>query len=368
MKKVCHITSVHQRYDVRIFQKMCVSLSASNYDVTLLVMDTLPNEVKSGVKIVSVGFHPKNRYDRLVNSRRHIFRQAIELDCDVYHLHDPELMPLASRLIKQKKKVIFDSHEDIPGQISEKSWIPKYLRKTVSCIYSIYEQHMLRKISGVIGARESDQKRFAQCCSHVTVITNYPIVHPLPSGIVKQTNAFSYAGGITKQWNHDIVLNALDHVNATYELMGKVEDDYLHMLQSKPSWSKVNFYGKVPFQDAQARILSSVAGIALLQYGANTNWHEGNLANTKLFECMLAEIPVICTDFTVWSQIINQYQCGLCIKPQDTQALIEAMQWILDHPSDAVQMGKRGRQAVEQVFNWSSQSDKLKMFYSSLFD
>ena len=54
MIKVCHVTSAHNRYDGRIFLKQCVSLANNDYDVTLLCCDTLPDEKKNNVNIVSV--------------------------------------------------------------------------------------------------------------------------------------------------------------------------------------------------------------------------------------------------------------------------------------------------------------------------
>lgn len=58
--KVCHVTSAHPRYDVRIFHKECKSLANNGYDVTLLVNDNLINESINGVKIVSTQMKPKN--------------------------------------------------------------------------------------------------------------------------------------------------------------------------------------------------------------------------------------------------------------------------------------------------------------------
>lgn len=52
--KVCHVTSVHQRYDTRIFHKECTSLAKAGYDVTLLVADNKEPEIRNGEKIISV--------------------------------------------------------------------------------------------------------------------------------------------------------------------------------------------------------------------------------------------------------------------------------------------------------------------------
>jgi hypothetical protein len=52
-----------------------------------------------------------------------VYRKALKTDADIYHLHDPELMPLGLLLKLQRKKVIYDVHENLPKQISIKHWI-----------------------------------------------------------------------------------------------------------------------------------------------------------------------------------------------------------------------------------------------------
>ena len=89
--KICHVTSSHNRYDGRIFEKECSSL-AKKYDVYLLCADTLPDETISNVKFRSINFKPKNRYERFFKVMGKIYKKAIELDCDIYHLHDSELL------------------------------------------------------------------------------------------------------------------------------------------------------------------------------------------------------------------------------------------------------------------------------------
>ena len=73
-----------------------------------------------------------------------VYLKAKALDCDVYHFHDPELLPYGIKLKKAGKKVIFDSHEDVSAQIKDKPWIPKIIRGLVSSIYKAYETHCFR--------------------------------------------------------------------------------------------------------------------------------------------------------------------------------------------------------------------------------
>ena len=54
MIKICHVTSVHPREDVRIFHKECVSLAKAGYDVTLVQHGD--NYEKDGVHLS--GFAP----------------------------------------------------------------------------------------------------------------------------------------------------------------------------------------------------------------------------------------------------------------------------------------------------------------------
>ena len=112
MNRVCHVTSVHPRYDVRIFLKECVSLAKAGYEVTLLCADNLPAEIRDGVTIKSVDYFPSGRIKRILGAKKAMLKGALEIDADIYHLHDPELLPVALSLKNRGKIVIFDSHEE----------------------------------------------------------------------------------------------------------------------------------------------------------------------------------------------------------------------------------------------------------------
>ncbi len=91
---VCHLTSVHPVEDVRIFHKECVSLAKHGFDVTLVACgEPAYKQNKNGVNVVSLDVPVKNRFERMTKRTRAVYKKALEVDADIYHFHDPELLP-----------------------------------------------------------------------------------------------------------------------------------------------------------------------------------------------------------------------------------------------------------------------------------
>ena len=148
MIKVCHMTSVHGEEDVRIFHKECVSLAKAGYDTYLV--ERGESREKNGVHIIGVGELPKSRRKRMTEGAKRVYEAARAVDADIYHLHDPELLPYGLKLKKAGKKVIFDSHEKYTDQIRNKRYFPAWCRSLIAESYGIYERHVLGKIDGLV--------------------------------------------------------------------------------------------------------------------------------------------------------------------------------------------------------------------------
>lgn len=364
--KVCHVTSVHRTEDPRIFHKQCVSLAKEDYDVFLVSHGE--SYTKNGVNIIGVGKKPATRYQRFIESGKKVYEVAKEIDADIYHLHDPELLPYALKLKKRGAKVIFDSHEDYMSTLTQKKYIPNWAKPIVTKVFKSYEKHVIKNIDGAVTCYHWTQARYSELNKNTKMILNYPIVdndklEPHNS----DSRKISFAGGIWDQWQHHNIIKAIENIdNVGYELAGKFLDGYEEQLAHLKGWSKVNYHGMLPFEEVKQVYLDSAIGMCLLDYIAQTKGNVGNLSNTKFFEIMQMGLPIICTDFILWKEIIDEEKCGIYVNPNNVDEIEEAINYLLDNPKEALAMGVNGHKAILKKYNWAIEEKKLFELYETL--
>jgi len=364
VKKICHITSAHGRYDGRIFKKECVSLAKHGYSVNLIVNDAEDDELINCVKIISTKIKPKNRMERFINTQKALFNKALEVNADIFHLHDPDLIPIGMKLKKMGKMVIFDSHEDIPSQIMEKEYIPYFIRGQVSRLYSVYEKYCLKKFDALISVTPKVVDRLKIYNSSTYMITNYPIIEETNTIKDKNTQNICFAGVINEDWQHENILKAISEIEGIrYILAGQGSDIYMTKLKSMNSWDKVDYRGKISKEEVKEIYKKSSIGIAL-HYSYQMSG-EGSLGNTKMFEFMEAGLPVICSDYKLWKQITDKYNCGIAINPNDINKIQQSIEYLVNNSNIAFEMGQNGRKAVIEEYNWNTQEKILLDLYDS---
>lgn len=367
MERVCHVTSVHKRYDVRIFEKECVSLAKNGYEVHLIVNDNLPSEVIDGVHIHSTGFLPQTRKERIRKSMPLIWSLINSINAEVYHFHDPELIPVMLKVKRSGNKVIFDAHEDTQQQILDKEWIPIILRKMVSDMYGIYERTKLKKCDCIITVTPQIVSKMQTINNNVGMVTNYPIIENLSEEAEVQSdkNYIFFAGGISTQWCHREIIEAIsDLKDIRYRLAGPHDEEYFAELKRLEGWNKVDYLGLIQHQQVSGEYSGAIAGMAInrcSQLGEN-----GTLGNTKLFEIMAAGKPVICTNYKLWKEVVEEKQCGICVDSNNVDEIRGAIEYLLIHPEQAKQMGRNGRKAIQEEYNWLTQEKVLLDVYKGI--
>jgi glycosyltransferase involved in cell wall biosynthesis len=85
-----------------------------------------------------------------------------------------------------------------------------------------------------------------------------------------------------------------------------------------------------------------------------------------MFEYMAASLPVISSNNKLWKSIIDKHQCGICVDPMNPKEIAEAIQYIIEHPKEAEQMGINGKKAVLEIYNWANEEKKLLELYRNI--
>lgn len=365
--RVCHVTSAHPRKDGRIFRKMCSSLAAAGYDVTLVVNDGLPEETENGVRIVSAERENAGRVQRIVKGARSVLRAALDVDADIYHLHDPELLQIVAPLKKAGKRVVFDSHEDVPADILGKAWIPAPLRRVVASTYALVEKRTLPKTDAVITVTPHIVERLSRIHPRTVMITNYPHLGEQPEPPRGQ-RALCHTGAIDFNWLLGNAAQAIEDLDGvTMVLAGSQSPDtYVDSVAAELSDpTRVDYRGLVTPAEVKQIHAGSIAGLAL--NNAHQLWQGGGtLGNNKLFEYMNSGLPLICTNFPLWEQIVREEECGFAVDPHDVEGMRAAVQALLDDPELGPRMGANGQRAVRERYNWATQEKILLDLYAEL--
>lgn len=356
--KVCHFTSAHSPTDDRIYLKECQSLSQAGHEV-FIVAKGEKNGEEGNIHFVGCGT-PKNRLARLCGFSKKIYKTALALDCEIYHFHDPELLPYGKKLKRKGKKVIFDSHEDVPAQILDKHWIPGIFRGLVSRIYRCYETSVVKKIDAVITSTPYIENLFKNRAKKVLAINNYPKLND----IFFQENAFEnreaivcYVGGINEDRGEKIMVDAIHGINAELILAGTCDDErYGERVEN------VKYLGKINRAEVNALYKSAVVGLCLLKPTANYIHSQP----IKMYEYMAAGIPFVCSNFPMWEQVVEKTGAGICVDVENISDIQSKIVTLLNDRTLAQKMGKNGRSAVESEYNWEAEGAKLIDFYQKM--
>lgn len=365
--KISHLTSAHPRYDTRIFLKECRSLVLGGHAVSLVVADGKGDEFRDGVSIVDVGA-PSGRLDRMRNVTKWVFREALAQNADVYHLHDPELIPIGIKLKKLGKKVVFDAHEDVPKQLLSKPYLNKPARMVLSRVFGVYESWACKQFDAIVAATPYIRDKFLSVNENSLDVNNFPMLGELVADEVdwaRKENKVCYVGGISEVRGVHEAVEALQYVNsgARLQLGGRfTEQDFENRVKASCGWSKVDELGWLGREGVVNTLQSSLAGLVTLKPIVNYL----DALPVKMFEYMAAGIPVIASHFPLWREIVEENDCGLCVDPLDSRAIAKAIDFMAENPGRAEQMGRNGRRAVNARYNWGFEEAKLLRLYDDL--
>lgn len=372
-KRVVHITTVHHPFDPRIFHKECVSLSKAGHEVILLAPES---ENETQPKKTNVSHLPIRRYNsrwkRMFFGTIQAWKKAKKLEADIYHFHDPELLPIGWLLKKKKNVVIYDIHEDYVTSILQKDYLPTPVKKLIAKMYKLMEKFFTTHMQMCLA-----EKYYKDFYPNGIQILNYPILSDrFTTEYSERKLNTSKKGKLLYTGNVSHVRGALLHAkiptivdDICVHFVGKCPKDLAEEMFQVADNKREQLVIEGIDQYIEKEVIEDryfnetwLAGLAL--FPPTDHYKRKEL--TKFFEYMGAGIPIICSDFPVWKDFIDTYKCGLTVDPYNDIEIRQTINYLRVHPQEAIEMGKNGKEAVENELNWQSQADKLINWYSHL--
>jgi glycosyltransferase involved in cell wall biosynthesis len=368
--KICHITTVHTAFDVRIFHKECASLAGYGFDTYLIARHRCDETVK-GVKIRALPDNAANGFFRVVNMWR-AFRKAVRLRARVYHVHDPELI-VVSLLIKffTGSHIIYDAHEDVQAHALSKNWKGGAISRMIACVLRTCERIGTPFFSAVMIPIQS----LAKFRGKEVVLHNYPTLPgkiSAPAVFNKKRKSLVYLGGIREKRCPFEMIEALDILKRTYpdillNLLGPfypadMEFKLKEAVRDRHLTENVFMPGRVSWDEGCRIIAGSDIGLCVMYPDPDLQV----ALPTKMFEYMLYGKPVISSNFSMWKAIVDETGCGVTVDSIAPAEMAQAVRWLYKHPGKMKEMGISGQKSVLTKYSWTQEAQKLIDCYTAI--
>ncbi len=83
-------------------------------------------------------------------------------------------------------------------------------------------------------------------------------------------------------------------------------------------------------------------------------------------QALLSGVPAIVYDVDGAKEVCIDGEVGRLVPPGDLTALRDAVQWMMDHPTERPEMGLRGRERCEDRFRAARMVKELETIYAQV--
>lgn len=361
MRRACHVSTVHNGPDPRIFEKECRTLAEAGWETHLVIRDTDRIPESGGVRLHELNTPWGGRVGRFALSGWMAFRAARATNSDVYHFHDPEFLPWALLLRQTGARVIYDVHEDIAKDVLTKHWIAERLRPRAARVFARLENALAGRLDAIVTAVEGLNRRFRDLGPEIITINNYPDLRQfgsVPRG--GRERMIVYAGTLSPTRGIAELVRAAARSDVRLAIAGRFNDPhYERQCRALPEWKHVQWEGYLSRKRLISLLSRAVAGAMVLN---RSQYYQP----TKLYEYWAAGLPVIATRFPQWLSLVEDQKAGICVDPWNIDEIAAAMRRLADSPAEARTLGENGRRLVETRYSWEKEAEKLLALYRRL--
>lgn len=398
------ISTTHLLKDSRVYYKEAISLKKNGYDVICIYIgkQDISGVTEDGIRYIEIKACSKTYdfYDRIFEYKNYVYERysyetyvkiykvCVELNCDIYHLHDLFLLQLVEKLknLDFKPKVIYDVHESYPDIVLDYNKNNKSITKHIFYVY-LYFWELIKasKCDYIINVEQNINRRFEKFLGKdkTSIIFNYPLIDSTENIRKATTNLqekeydLIYCGGINKLRGVMDVLKVVN-VGKKYKedlkvvFVGSINDSEVvneinkYILDNELK-NNVYFTGKMPFLNVWDYYRKSRIGLVPLHNIKKFRY----AIPIKLFEYMISGLPVVGSDLPHIREVVlnDDYKCGeIVANIENPNEFWESIYKIIKNKEVYNKYSFNSKQAVDKIFNWSIEELKLLHIYKNILN
>ena len=375
MKKVLSIVINNFKNDSRVLKEN-ISLQKAGYNVQVVALHE--ESLKELEEVQKIPVHriklksrdwSKNKVVQLVKYFEFIYRVVKKYkNSDILHCNDLNTLPIGviiKKFFNYDAKIVYDAHEyeinDTPNESKYKIRI-KY----------ILEKFLIRYVDKVITVSDSIANEYVKLygIEKPAVVLNTPSYTEIEKknifrkffDIDEQQAIFLYQGGLSKGRGIEILLEAFKSqtTNAVIVFMGYGP---LQKLIIEVSKEYKNIYFHKAVSPEVLLDYTSSADFGILFYENNCLNHEFCSPN-KMFEYIMAEIPVIVSNLYEMKRLVESNKIGTVAKENTPEGLKAAIEEAIKLDKEKL---KTNIQKLKTIYNWEEQEKVLFSVYKELY-
>lgn len=299
--------------------------------------------------------------------------KAQKYDVDIVHAHSNESALAALLYVKRKgMPIIFTYHGDLFGSYGG------FLRKTSVYFYNRSINKLLSYADIIISPSKcfiDESRLLKQYKNKIITIPNGINIKEFSVPYTKEEcreklgltykNIILFVGNIYPYKGTDVLIKAMPKIikeipDTKLVFVGKgILKESLNVLSMKLAVNKnISFAGFVEDAFEKAMYYKAADVFVLPSTGPE-------IFGIVILEAMACGVPIVASKIGGIPDIVKDGENGLLVPPGDSEALADAIIYLLENEDIRVKMGKNGRKKVKD-YSWDKVAEKTENIYLSL--
>lgn len=288
-------------------------------------------------------------------------------NADIYHSNDLNTLPqgiICSKFRLKPKKLVYDSHE---VQTSRTGYNPKTIK--------LFESFMIKFVDEMMVENHTRAKKNEELYGfYPKTLYNYSELYNIEEkpdvdlhaelGLPKDEKILLYQGGLQQGRGLELLIKMMPKVKEgtlVFLGAGKLEKTLKEMAAQSSESDRIKFIEKVHFKALPSYTKQAYLGFQVLQ---NICFNHYSASSNKLFEYIMAHVPVVSCNFPEVKAVVDQ-GVGISVDSHDINQIAEAVNRLVADEKLRDQYSEKCKE-IKHIYNWENEKQKLLDVYNAL--